>query len=643
MGPYAVAHYRLQRELCGRGANIAERLGIYLADTLRPPGESAAIQPRLGFLSTPFVEERREADRVKRDTPILAIFGNPPYRRLAAGEEERIVSGWANGFWEDLKKPVRDAGWGGELNTFPDLYIAFWRWCLWKLFESEGAPKRGVVCLITNRTFLAGHPYSGLRKMLRERFNYIYVVDLRGNRRTGQPASGFKDENVFDVEVGVAITITVAKNFEESKNARVFYADIWRQKEAVQYSCLSREEKYNFLENVRGKSLNLRFHEIENSLLCDFRLRPFSAEHFIEITSVFKDYGLGTQSKQDRLVYGLTVDDLKAKIENVYHYNGQKREGGFSLKGTKSIERAKTVPFSLELIQKAVYRPLDIRYHYASNLFNYSLRPKCRSMWGSSNVALQSLRKETGVGPACWSHALFPDYHAFRGSYGGYIFPLWDRRRGPRAHNLNPDLLRALTAAYGRTVGPEETFHAVAALLSATSYTLRFADDLETAFPHVVFPAEAAVFSRAAEIGAEIVALETFARRPEPPFRTARLEGEATGAVLDPPRIGAAFLPDDQRPGFGAVALTERNAVRMTGVPERVFAFEVSGYRVLYNWLKAREGKALAEVQDEALDVAWRLNELLHWFDAADEVLQAALAAPLPRAALTVAGQGGDG
>ena len=83
-------------------------------------------------MAAPIVEERRGADQLKRDAPIIAIFGNPPYRRLDEGEEEAIVSGWDN-----------------ELNTFPDLYIAFWRWSLWKLFESDGASHRGVVCLIT--------------------------------------------------------------------------------------------------------------------------------------------------------------------------------------------------------------------------------------------------------------------------------------------------------------------------------------------------------------------------------------------------------------------------------------------------------------------------------------------------------------
>lgn len=167
VGPYTVANYRLLREVAATGAAPAGRLPIYLADTLAPPRDATGITSHLGFMSVPIVAERRAADALKRDTPIIAIFGNPPYRRLDAGEEAAITSGWDNGFWDDLKAPVRDAGWGGELNTFPDLYIAFWRWCLWKLFESDGAPRRGVVCLITNRTFLAGHPYAGLRRMLR--------------------------------------------------------------------------------------------------------------------------------------------------------------------------------------------------------------------------------------------------------------------------------------------------------------------------------------------------------------------------------------------------------------------------------------------------------------------------------------------
>jgi hypothetical protein len=125
------------------------RLGVYLADTLAEPGAAAPAGP-LGFVAEGIADERQEANRIKTEQPILAITGNPPYRRLEEGEDRTLVGDWLNRIWDDLKEPVRDAGHGGQLNTFPELSVAFWRWAIWKLFEAENAPGRGVVALITN-------------------------------------------------------------------------------------------------------------------------------------------------------------------------------------------------------------------------------------------------------------------------------------------------------------------------------------------------------------------------------------------------------------------------------------------------------------------------------------------------------------
>jgi hypothetical protein len=69
-------------------------------------------------------------------------MGNPPYRRLKTGEIGELVGDWMDELWDDLKEPVRGAGWANQLNTFPELSVAFWRWAIWKIFESEGAPGR---------------------------------------------------------------------------------------------------------------------------------------------------------------------------------------------------------------------------------------------------------------------------------------------------------------------------------------------------------------------------------------------------------------------------------------------------------------------------------------------------------------------
>jgi hypothetical protein len=250
------------------------------------------------------------------------------------------------------------------------------------------------------------------------------------------------------------------------------------------------------------------------------------------------------------------------------------------------------------------------------------------SVWGGSNTALQSLPSGTGAGPAIWVHSLVPDYHSFRGSYGGCTFPLFNRAAGPNAHNLNPNLLFHLTEVFGRGVAPQEVFDAVTALLSATSYTKRFAWDLEEAFPHVPFPMSGAIFDQLTAVGSEIRLLETFARPPAEAHRFARLIGRAANASLDVPPLGRAW--QDGADGRGNIKLQSDGPLMLSNIATRVWAFEVSGYRVLHRWLHARNGEPLdAALQRAALDIAWRIEELLHWFDIADPLLAQAIARPM--------------
>jgi uncharacterized protein YjeT (DUF2065 family) len=236
VGPYAVAHYRLHHTLRRPRGGDEEpdplelpRLGVYLADTLAEPGAAAPAGP-LGFVSEGIADERREANRIKTEQAILAITGNPPYRRLEEGENRTLVGDWLDRIWDDLKEPVRNAGQGGQLNTFPELSVAFWRWAMWKLFEAQNAPGRGVVAFITNRKFLTGWPYAGLRQMMRQRFDRIEIIDLRGDVRRGERAGVEGDQGVFNIQVGTAITLAIADGSKaDGEPADVYYNDSGRK------------------------------------------------------------------------------------------------------------------------------------------------------------------------------------------------------------------------------------------------------------------------------------------------------------------------------------------------------------------------------------------------------------------------------
>ena len=285
----------------------------------------------------------------------------------------------------------------------------------------------------------------------------------------------------------------------------------------------------------------------------------------------------------------------------------------------------------------AVYRPFDIRHLYYSPTFVSRYGPDLGRAWGDNNLCLYALPSGTGAGPAVWCHALLPDYHAFSGR-GGYAFPLWDRRRGPDVHNFSPSLLDRLAEHYARPVPPGHAFDAILGLLSATSYTSRFAWDLEETFAHIPFPADPAVFAEAARIGAEIRLLETFGREPDAAFRSAKLLGRPSGLPLAKIRP-ADFSEDDT--GGGHVPLLADQSLRVAGVSRRAWEFSVSGYRVLQKWLAAREGQIVdAALQRQILDLFWHVDELLNWFDAADPVLAAAVAHPLTCAELGIPNPG---
>ncbi len=147
------------------------------------------------------------------------------------------------------------------------------------------------------------------------------------------------------------------------------------------------------------------------------------------------------------------------------------------------------------------YRPLDRRWFYNDLRLLNRPGPEMQKVWGANNIGLYAVPGGTGAGPAVWCHGLFPDYHAFRGNYGGYVFSIYDRRPAVNGANLSPMLVRSLSASYGEPITAESIFDAILCLLSARSYTLRFAEDLEDVLPHVAFPARKVTFDEAVRIG----------------------------------------------------------------------------------------------------------------------------------------------
>lgn len=624
VGPYAVAHYRLHHTLRNPagpgGAPALPRLGVYLADTLAEPGAAAPVG-RLGFVSAGISDERRMADEVKSRRPILAIIGNPPYRRLEEGEDRTLIGQWMTGVWDDLKAPVRNAGQGNQLNTFPELSVAFWRWSMWKLFEAEGAPGQGVVAFITNRKFLTGWPYAGLRRMMRDRFDRIEIIDLRGDGRRGARAGVEGDMNVFDIQVGVAITIAIADGSRAGQPAEVRYLDAWAE------GAFGRPAKLHWLAGGADAGQLPNAVPVPREGLEDFRPHPFGNGEWPSLRECFRFAHSGVETKRDALVYDASQAALEARLRRFLGAPAAEVSELFNEVGARTVAAAQAVPFDAQLVRNMAFRPLDVRSHYAHPTYNDRLRPDLQRVWGANNLGLFALPNGTGAGPAIWCHGLLPDRHAFRGSYGGYAFPLHDRRPEAAGPNLPPELLAGLAALYGAAVTPEEVFDAILCLLSARSYTLRFAEDLEDTFPHVPFPADHGVFQRTAQLGSQIRAVQTFAQAP------AALGDPTFVQLITAPNPGATL--DAGEPDGACLILCADGSGRVEGLPAALWDFEVSGYPVLRRWLEGREGQAVdLALFDAFRDICGRIADLVDLFEEADNLLVEALNAPLTREAI---------
>ncbi|MEW5721212.1 MAG: N-6 DNA methylase, partial [Chloroflexota bacterium] len=196
MAPYTVAHLKLGIELKDLGYDFAgdERLGIYLTNSLEQIGKESQLH-FARFIN----EESEKAQDIKRNQPIMVVLGNPPYANFGMMNKGE----WIGDLLDDYKRGLREK----KLNLDDD-FIKFLRFGQWRI-ERSGA---GILALITNNTYIDGITHRRMRQSLLETFDDIYILDLHGSSKKKEKCpDGSKDENVFDIQQGVAIALFVRR------------------------------------------------------------------------------------------------------------------------------------------------------------------------------------------------------------------------------------------------------------------------------------------------------------------------------------------------------------------------------------------------------------------------------------------------
>ncbi len=665
-GPYAVADMRVSRALADAGAMLpADGVRIYLTDTLESP--NAEIRDEAFFLQ-PISEQRRKALEIKSETSVMVCLGNPPYDRHEAATDDNIaLTGnwvrWGDGKLEEkaildsFTDPVKKVGHGGHLKNLYNLYVYFWRWALWKVFEQNNAP--GVVSFISASSYLDGRAFAGMRRHMRWWCDEIWILDLGGEGRGPR-----KSENVFDIQTPVAIA--VALRSEKAKKAKRSAADPAlfdrrsdQAKEVgparVHYARIegTREEKLAALDAIDG------FDRIEWETCPDDWQAPFrpqgKGDYFSWplLTNLTPWQHSGVQLKrtwpiapdmetlerrwrallraEDRGEAFRETEDRA--IDGVYRgFLGEKQNDS-----TPISELPRDAP--LPGIQRYAYRSFDRQHIIADMRLMSRPRPDLWRAHSERQVYLTSLFSQAlSSGPALTTSALLPDLDHFRGSYGAKaVIPLYGSADASNP-NISPGLLDLLEGAYGRNVTPEDFLAYLYGVAAQPAFTARFASELESRELRIPLARDATLFEQARNAGARLIWFHTYAERFIP-------VGKQRGEVPSGSARCIKIVPDTAD-GYPET-FSHDDATRTLHVGEGAFApvssevyeFEVSGLNVVQSWLKyrmkngaGRKSSPLDDIRPESwtsqfthelLELLWVLEETVNGYPAQEILLDA--------------------
>jgi len=597
MAPYAVGHLKMGffLEELGHRLNDDERMPFYLTNTLDTEELEQSKLPGFSALA----EESRLAGKVKKQTPILVILGNPPY----SGHSSNIGE-WIRGLVEDYKQ-VDDKPLGEKTSKWlQDDYVKFLRFAQWKI-EQAGC---GVVGMITNHGYLDNPTFRGMRQSLMRTFDDIYVLDLHGNslKRETCP-DGSKDENVFDIRQGVAIAFFINRGGKETRGT-VRHADLWG----------AREAKYAWLDAYDLKHTDWR------------DVKPASPFHlfvprdeagsqryqeFMTVAEVFPLNGVGMTTARDEFVIGTQKSSLinrvclfkhnKGSDDELHTYFSIRRKKGWSIRRAWNMLQELTDTQLTEHVVPVLYRPFDVRWiFYHDSVVWRTVKRVMRHMLAGENVALLVSRQVLSDFRHAFVSETVTNFNNIdiAGRFGsGYQFPLYlyptaDQQdlfahhdSSERRPNLNPKVVTALVAAYGAEPTPEQIFHYVYAVLYAPAYREKYAEFLRMDFPRVPFTADAGLFQKLAALGARLTALHLLKSvELDPP--ACRFEGQGDGRIAKGTKAGLRYEPGEQRVYINATQY-------FAPVPEAVWTYQVGGYQVCEKWLKDRQERRL-EVDD---------------------------------------------
>jgi hypothetical protein len=679
--PFVVAHLQIGLLLQNLGAPLSgtrkERVGVFLTNALT--GWEPVKEPK----HLPFVEleeERDAADEVKRERPILVILGNPPYNSfagIASMDEERDLS-TAYRTTQAAAKPQ-----GQGLN---DLYVRFFRMAERRIVEKTG---QGIVCFISNYSWLDGLSFTGMRERYLEVFNQITIDCLNGDKyKTGKlTPEGAPDPSIFStatnregIQVGTAIALMAKTGTKEPINA-IRYRALW-----------GKDKRNRLLAEALGQAVPT-YEKVTPALPLGlpFAVKAVSGGYldWPMLPELFPHSFPGVKTSRDDVVVDIDRDRLVRRMEAYFDSGVSDEEMGrlapgamdstarFDAKATRDLLRRRGL--LADNFFRYCYKPFDVRWIYwepESKLLDEK-RSEFFAQLPYAGTWLEARQRQPmdAFDRGYVTRVLADNF----GNGLSSFFPLMVK--DPRPMHAHEPARPNLTDEAARYLGdagavPASLFFSAVAILHAPAYRHENQGGLKQDWPRIPLPSTKDLLLASASLGEQLAALLD-PECPTPPVAAAvtsiglisAAEGTldadagdlevtagwghagkggvtmpAKGRVTERPMTPAeiAELPPGAVEVLGATTFDVwlNDCAYWRNIPTRVWEYTLGGYQVIKKWLSYRErplvGRSLTvEEARSVTDVARRIAAIVLMGPALDDNYRAVRANTIDWRSLT--------
>ena len=597
MAPYAIAHMKIGLKLAETGYRFGtdERARIYLTNALEPWVRQL---PLIGFDA--LAHEAAAVNEIKRHKRFTVVIGNPPYSIQSQNLNE-TARAWVDAYRKVAGVQVVERNALQFEKNIQDDYIKFIRFSEVAV-DTAG---NGIVGMVTSHGFLDGATFRGMRWSLIQSFSKLWILDLHGNVNKKETApDGTKDENVFDISQGVAVSLFV-KLTKPASTRSVNLSDLWGSRSE------STDGKYRWLSEHSYRDTGWKeaaptepLHLFKKSS----GLAQLEYEAYPSLADIMPLYSMGIKSSRDELVLDFESAPVLERIERFRSAEISDEaiceQLSVPLKKGWNIAKARKDLRALEQLQPQIqsflYRPFDWRllFYHRAVVFSAAY-PVMQQLLPGTNLAFVATRQTKDQWDVQCSRALVG--HKSLGAYdANSVFPLYlaegaapsqqtlvEEQRinfaAPFLKTLSSALSVPQTRPHGLPAGltPEDIFHYAYSVFHSPSYRIRYAEFLKTDFPRLPLTGDAELFSALTRVGGELVALHLL----ESPKLAQPITEVIGRRNLEVEKI--SWLRD-------TVWVNKAQSTGFQGVREDVWNFHIGGYQVCEKWLKDRKGRTLS-------------------------------------------------